>query len=208
MRPLKEVAIGVPPMPQTWAVIQVCQWVEGRRLPSEQEMRLMALTALSQGVTGLLFYEFKNYPDHEPEHWKAIGRVVRSLQSVIPALLAPGEVQRDVPASDRRIYSLAKQIGEGAESSTWIIATNPSENLADEPIGVGEVTFSLGHLEIPEGATAVAVDEDNGGQFQPGSERTVTLQPTDDGYTLTDDFGPLAAHIYRIAARPPTGPGS
>ena len=199
VRPLKDIAVGTPPMPQTWAVIQACQWVEGRRLPSEQEMRLMALTALSQSATGLLFYEFKNYPDHQPAHWESVGRVVRSLQSVIPALLAPGRSQLDVPSSDPRVHSLAKQVGEAAGAEIWIIATNPSENLADEPMGLGEVTFSLAHLNIPDGATAVAVDEAETGQFQPGSSRPVTLELSDESYRLVDDFGPLASHVYRIA---------
>jgi hypothetical protein len=198
LRPLKAIATGTPPMPQTWAVIQICQWTENRRLPSEEEMRLLALTALSQGVTGLLFYEFQNYPDRNPEQWGRIGRVVRSLQSVTPALLAPGEVVRDVPASDRRVYSLAKPVGEGAAAVTWLIAANPSQNVAGEPMGLGKVSFDLKGLPAVAGATAVAVDEDEAGHFQPGDRRAVTLQASGDGWTLTDEFGALAAHIYRI----------
>lgn len=198
IRPLKAVAQGVPPMPQTWAVIQICQWVEGRRLPSEQEMRLLALSALSQGVTGLLFYEFQNYPDREPAHWVRIGRVVRSLQSVIPALLAPGAPRLDLPTSDRRVYALAKEVGEGALAGLWVIAANPSQNLAGEPLGLGKVSLSLAGFEVPEGAVAEALDEDETGVFAPGSRREVTLEMAPEGATIRDEFGPLGAHVYRI----------
>lgn len=198
IRPLRAIASGTPPMPQTWAVVQICQWDAGRRLPSEAEMRLLALTALSQDVTGLLFYEFKNYPATQPQHWQSIGRVVRSLQTVIPALLAPGPVVRDVPASDRRVYALAKQVGIGPDAVGWVVAANPSQNLAGEPMGLGKVTFDLNGLSLPPGATAVALDEDAAGTFQPGGRRPVTLQSSDAGYTLTDEVGALGAHIYRI----------
>jgi hypothetical protein len=198
LRPLRAVATGVPRMPQTWAVIQICQWDKGRRLPNEAEMRLLALTALAQDVTGLLFYEFKNYAMTDPEHWQRIGRVVRSLQGVIPALLAPGTVLRDVPASDRRVYALAKQVGTGAAAVGWLMAANPSQNLAGEPIGLGPVTLGLDGLSLPPGAVAMAYDEDSSGAFQPGSRRPVTLHRSDRGYTLTDEFGALAAHVYRI----------
>ncbi len=198
IRPLRAVAAGTPPMPQTWAVIQICQWVEGRRLPSEAEMRLLALSALSQDVTGLFFYEFRNYPDSNPEHWQRIGRVVRSLQTVTPALLAAGTAVRDVPASDRRVYALAKQVGTGPAAVGWLIAANPSQNLAGEPMGLGQVTFALGCLALPAGAVAVALDEDGSGQFQPGGRRPVTLQQTAKGLALSDAFGALAAHVYRI----------
>ena len=200
IRPLKEIASGTPPMPQTWAVIQVAQWVEKRRLPSEEEMRLLSLSALSQGVTGLLFYEFRDYADNAPKHWQSIGRVVRSLQTVIPALLAPGEVVRDVPASDRRVYSLAKQVGQGATAMTWVIAANPSQDIAGEPMGLGKITFTLAGRSVAKGAIAEALDEDATGHFQPGGRRTVTLKQAGKGFTLTDAFAPLAAHIYRIGA--------
>ena len=198
IRPLKAISSGTPPMPQTWAVIQIAQWVEKRRVPSEDEMRLLSLTALSQGVTGLLFYEFKDYADNDPQHWQHIGRVVRSLQAVIPALLAPGEVLQDVPASDKRVYSLAKRVGPGAEATLWVIATNPSQNLAGEPMGLGPVRFTLPALPGARGVTAVALDEDATGHFQPGGRRAVTLRAEGPGYMLSDDFGALAAHIYRI----------
>jgi hypothetical protein len=202
IRPLRAVAAGTPPLPQTWAVIQICQWVEGRRLPSEAEMRLLALTALAQDVTGLLFYEFRNYPDSNPEHWQKIGRVVRSLQAVLPALLAPGIAVRDVPASDRRVYALAKQVGSGPAAVGWLIAANPSQNLAGEPMALGQITFSLDSLSLPAEAVAVALDEDGTGQFRPGSQRPVQLKVSDRGLALSDDFGALAAHIYRIGMPP------
>jgi hypothetical protein len=198
IRPLRAVATGAPPLPQTWAVIQVCQWVEGRRLPSEAEMRLLALSALSQDVTGLLFYEFRNYPDSNPEHWQRIGRVVRSLQTVIPALLAPGAAVRTVAASDRRVYALAKQVGTGAGAVGWLIAANPSQNLAGEPMALGQVSFTLDCLTLPAGAVAVALDEDESGQFHPGGRRPVTLRQTPQGLVLSDAFAALAAHVYRI----------
>jgi hypothetical protein len=198
IRPLRAVATGTPPMPQTWAVIQICQWAEGRRLPSAAEMRLLALTALSQDVTGLLFYEFRNYSENQPEHWRSVGRVVRSLQSVLPALLAPGTVRRDVPASDRRVYTLAKQVGTGPDAVGWLIAANPSQNLAGEPMGLGQVTFSLHDLGLPTDAVAVALDEDSTGRFEPGGRRPVTLQRSEQGLSLVDEFGALAAHVYEI----------
>lgn len=198
IRPLRALATGTPPLPQTWAVIQICQWVEGRRLPSEAEMRLLALTALSQDVTGLLFYEFRNYPDSHPEHWQAIGRVVRSLHAVTSALLAPGASERDVPTSDRRVYTLAKQVGAGPAAVGWLIAANPSQNLAGEPMALGRVTFALDSLDLPAGAVATALDEDGDGQFQPGRHRPVALQRSEKGFSLTDNLGPLAAHVYRL----------
>jgi hypothetical protein len=201
IRPLRALASGTPPMPQTWAVIQIGQWVEGRRLPSEAEMRLLALTALSQGVTGLLFYEFRNYADTHPDHWRSVGRVVRSLQTVIPALLAPGEVLAHLRVSDRRVYAYAKRVGEGAAATTWVIAANPSQNLAGEPMALGKVTFSFDGLGLPDGAVAAALDEDPSGAFEPGSRRAVELQATAQGLSLGDDFGALAAHIYRIGPR-------
>lgn len=206
IRSLRAVATGTPPMPQTWAVIQISQWVEGRRLPGDEEIRLLALTALSQDVTGLLFYEFRNYPDQNPEQWRRIGRAVRSLQSVIPALLAPGKAVRDVPASDRRVYSLGKRTTEGKEAAVWLIAANPSQNLAGEPMGLGQVEFDLSGLAVPAGATAFALDEDAAGRFAPGARRKVEVAVTGGRARLTDEFGALAAHVYRIAVVGPAGP--
>ena len=141
---------------------------------------------------------FRNYPDSHTEHWRKIGRVVRSLHAVIPALLAAGAAQRDVPASDRRVYALAKQVGAGPTAVGWLIAANPSQNLAGEPMALGQATFALDSLTLPAGAVAVALDEDLAGQFQPGGLRAVALQRSEKGFSLTDNVGPLAAHVYRL----------
>jgi hypothetical protein len=80
----------------------------------------------------------------------------------------------------------------------WLIAANPSQNLAGEPMALGQVSFTLDCLTLPAGAVAVALDEDESGQFQPGGRRPVTLRQTPQGLVLSDAFAALAAHVYRI----------
>ena len=69
-----------------------------------------------------------------------------------------------------------------------------------EPMGLGKITFTLAGRSVAKGAIAEALDEDATGHFQPGGRRTVTLKQAGKGFTLTDAFAPLAAHIYRIGA--------
>jgi hypothetical protein len=71
-------------------------------------------------------------------------------------------------------------------------------------MGIGKVEFDLSGPAVPAGATPVALDEDATGHFAPGAQRRVEVAITEGKTTLTDEFGPLAAHVYRISL--PTGP--
>ncbi len=200
MRALARVQSGAPRMPQLWAVVQIAQWVEGRRLPSAEEIRLLSLLAISQGATGLLFYEFRNYADTDPAHWQTVGRAVRSLHSVIPSLLAEGEAIA-VVSSDPRLYAMAKQVREPKRRrpALLLVTANPSQNLAREAIGLGEVTLSLSDPGLGEGAVATALDEDARGRFLPGGRRNVRVARQGKRLVLKDTFESAAAHVYRIA---------
>jgi len=197
---MKKDQTGSPAMPQLWAVIQICQWVEGRRLPSIEEMRVLSLLALTKDVKGLMFYAYKNYPDREPEHWKKISLVVNSLHTLFPDLLAPSEILTDYKVSSQKIDSILRKVTgvEGGNSYYSLIAVNASQNAALEPENAGIVTFDLGNIVLPEGSKIIALDEDQDGKLSLGSRREIALENKDGRANFSDQFGVFASHAYRI----------
>ncbi len=197
---IKKSQIGDPPMPQIWAVIQICQWVEGKRLPSTEEMRLMALLALTRDIKGFLFYEHMNYPENNPHRWRNISRVVKSLYSVIPDLLASPDIVKDYSVSDKRISTIMRRVHDVNTGHIYysLIAVNPTQNIVYDPVAVGQATFTFDNLQVEEGSVVTVLDEDSEGNFKLGSCRQIKLTKTNQGYSFTDEFGKLASHVYRI----------
>ncbi|MBI4025696.1 MAG: hypothetical protein HY360_12000 [Verrucomicrobia bacterium] len=188
---------GTPPMPQIWQVVQIWN-APGGRLPTRDEIRLMALLAMTRDVKGLMFYEMYDYPDKNPDHWLAISEAVRSLQSVIPDALASEDVVKVCQASDKRIQTIMRRIADpnGRPPRYSLIAVNPAQDSAFEAVAVGRVTFDF---ETREGQPAiVALDENKSGQFQLGSQRKLAVEKNDHGYRFSDEFGGSAAHVYRV----------
>lgn len=197
---MKKDQVGSPAMPQLWAVIQICHWVEGIRLPTIKEMRVMALLALTRDVKGLMFYEHKNYPDREPQQWKNIGLVVNSLHSVIPDLLAPSKIVTDYVVSSKKIDAILRKVTDAASGKGYysLIAVNATQNAALEPVAAGNVTFDLGNICLPQGAKVIVLDEDADGKLSLGSRREIALVTKEGRVSFTDAFGIYASHVYRI----------
>ena len=223
---MKKDQVGNPAMPQLWAVIQICQWVEGRRLPSTDEIRLMSLLAMTRDVKGLMFYQHANYPENNPEQWKNISKAIHSLYTVIPDILAHSESLTDYKVSNKKISSILRKVTNPESSANssilgklssfvsnlWdaksannsihysFIAVNPTQNGALEPEAEGLVTFDLGKLELPVGSKLIALDEDQNGQFSLGGHRELKLVEKDGRVGFSDEFGVFASHVYRIGA--------
>jgi|GEM_PF-1334242 len=221
---MKNDQVGSPAMPQLWPYIQICQWVEGRRLPSTDEIRLMSLLAMTRDVKGLMFYQHSNYPENNPEQWKNISQAIHSLYTVIPDILAPSEIVKDYTVSNKKISSLLRKVTSAENSaessflgklsstlySLWdakarnrsvhysLIAVNPAQNGALEPEAQGLVTFDLGNLPLPIGSTIIALDEDQSGQFSLGGRRALKLVEKEGRVGFSDEFGAFASHVYRI----------
>jgi hypothetical protein len=197
---MKKDQVGNPPMPQLWAVIQICQWVEGPRLPSVEEMRLMSLLALTRDVKGLMFYEYKNYPDRQPQQWKKIGQVVNSLHTLIPDLLASSEIVKNYGVSSQKIDAILRKVNDPKRGPAHysLIAVNATQNAALEPEAVGLVTFAFGDLPLPKGSTVTVLDEDKTGKLSLGSRRELKLVKSKTGYSFSDTFDAYASHVYRI----------
>ncbi len=188
---------GDPPLPHSWAVIQINQWVEGRRLPSMEEMRLMSLLTLTRDIKGLMFYEHYNYPQNDPAHWENISRAIRSLYSVIPAVLA-SDITGDYSVSNKKIHSMMRKVYDAGTGQThyYLIAVNPAQDIVGEPVALGRVTFS--GLKLEKGSVVTVLDEDKQGNLSLGKTRTIKLFKDGDKYGFVDKFGKVASHVYRI----------
>lgn len=200
---IKKCQEGKPPMPQAWAVIQIWQ-APGIRLPSSGEMRVMALLAMTRDVKGLLFYNYANYPEKEPQHWANVSEVVNSLHTVIPDVLAPSRVVTQYRVSDPRVFSIMRRISDKKSKTPdySLIAVNPIQNVVFEPMALGPVMFELGKLKLKKDAAVTVYDEDERGNFKRGSLRRIPLTIDEQGCRFTDEFGEYAAHVYRIGSEP------
>jgi len=162
-------------------------------------MRQMSLLALTRDVKGLFFYEYMNYPEHKPEHWKSISLMLKSLNSVIPAILASSDIVSGYTVSDSRIECLMRRVKDAktGKLSYYLIAANPAMNRVFEPISLGRVGFS--GLKLEQGMKVVALDEDSKGSFSLGKTREIKLSKKGATYSFTDKFGKSASRIYRIS---------
>lgn len=191
---LKAGQVGNPGMPQIWAVIQICQWVDNIRVPSTEEIRLLSMLALTRDAKGLMFYAHNSYPERNPGQWQDITKAVKSLHTLFPYIMEKSQVLKNYKCSEPRIDSiLRKGIGKYT-----LIAVNSTQNAVYDPVDVGSVTFDLGKLKLPEGTRVRVLDEDPQGNLKLGSQRQISLTRTQTGYVLTDGFGPLASHVYLI----------
>ncbi len=171
---------GNPGYPLLWQIVQICQWLEGKELPSAQLIRLQALLALTREVKGLCFYEHKNYPIREPEQWVEISRAVNSLARLTPAILDAEGVGSDYTADQPALKTILYR-GSGFD---LLIAANPTAETLE-----AEFTFANG---VP--AKIIAVDENAGGEFTPDSERDI--QPGPRGFR--DRIPGMTGRAYRI----------
>ena len=185
---------GNPPMPQVWAVIQIGQWVENIREPSVEEIRLLAMLALTRDAKGLMFYSHNSFPERNPKHWQDITTAVKSLHTLFPYLLENSIVTKDYKCSDPRIDSILRK-GKGKYT---LIAVNSTQNVVFDPIGIGKVAFDLSNRKLPAGTKVSALDEDPQCRLKLGSQRQIELTRTNSGYVLTDTFPALAVHVYLI----------
>lgn len=174
------------------------------RFPTFEEMRVMTFMRLVKDVKGLFFFAFSDdrvmpWMEIFPAHWENMGRTVKSVHSVFPALFS-SEIATGYTVSDKRVYSIMKRVKEGGKGYYYLMAVNPAcEDKVppeDYPVALGEVTF--GNIKAPAGAVVTVLDEVGAGRFKPGGRRKVALEQQGGACRFTDNFGELSVHVYRI----------
>ena len=194
--------------PYAWSVPQIHRrpGVNITRKPTPAEVRLMTWLRLTKDVKGLFYFTFSKlavapYSESPPAYWNDVSEIVRSINSVLPAMFS-SEKTSDYRVSDGRVYSMMKKVTRDGRDHYYLLAANPTcedreASLEDHPIALGEVTFS--NIPASPGDVVTVLDENSQGDFELGSTRTIALERTENGrYRFGDDFAPFAAHSYRI----------
>ncbi len=190
-----------PAKPYLWQIVQICQWIKDKPLPTAEQIRLMSLLALTRDVKGLMFYEHKNYPEKEPEQWKRIALAIHSLHTVIPDILASNIIEHKYRISDQRIQTIMRKINTKSGYHYQLIAVNPVQDSQLNPVDMGLIKFDLSKLQIPQNSVVTVLDEDGLGNLKLGSHRKLPIVKNGKSYLFVDGFGKWGAHVYRIGPR-------
>ena len=156
-----------------------------RVLVTPAQHRCMTYLALTHDNTrGLMWYSFRDpdwyLPDSNPALWDACKKVNEELASLEPILLEANKWERVIKAAEGAGATPQGEIHlclKPHEDKLYLIAVNPSDKQ--------EMHLSLDLAADQPGPEAKVLFED----------RTVQLT----GTTLSDNFAPLAVHIYEIA---------
>jgi hypothetical protein len=192
---------GNPAKPYLWQIVQICQWIKDKPLPTAEQIRLMSLLALTMDVKGLMFYEHKNYPEKEPEQWKRIVLAIHSLHTVIPDILASNIIEHKYRISDQRIQTIMRKINTKGGYHYQLIAVNPVQDSQLNPVDLGQITFNLSSLQISQNSVVTVLDEDGLGNLKLGSHRKLPIVKHSNSCSFVDSFGKWGAHVYRIGPR-------
>ena len=141
------------------------------------------------------------YSESHPAYWNDVSEVVRSIDSVLPAMFSSEKIT-DYAVSGARVYSMMKKVTKNDKNYYYLLTANPTcedRKVAPEdyPIALGKVTFS--HIPSSPSDVVTVLDEDAQGNFKLGSTRTIKLDRMDNSkYKCSDNFGKFAVHSYRI----------
>jgi len=189
---------GNPSKPYLWQIVQICQWIKDKPLPTAEQIRLMTLLALTRDVKGLMFYEHKNYPEKEPEQWKRISLALHSLQTMIPDILASNQIVHNYQVSNPRIQTIMRKINTKSGHYYLLIAVNPVQDSQLNPLDMGQIKFDLTKLQMPKKSVVTVLDEDRSGNLKLGSYRQLPLVNNRNSCSFVDNFDKWRAHVYRI----------
>jgi len=139
---MAEMAVAAKHAKPRWAIIQGCgnyvynedvrergaridpQLIRGTgRLPTPREMRCMTFLALTQDITGVLFYYYRDYQlaYDAKVRWEAVKSIAGEVTKISPMLVA--EASTDVVTCDEQaIHFRVTQSGE----AKYVIAVNAS----------------------------------------------------------------------------------
>lgn len=189
--------------PQAWGVVQMHRQpgdIKTLRFPTLEEMRVMTFMHLVKDVKGLFFFTFNNegaqpWPEVLPAHWENMGKVIKSVHTVFPAMLS-SEKNTTFKVSDKRVFAMMKRVEENNKIYHYLITVNPTctdeKPPEDHSVSLGKVTFS--NIPVSSGDVVTVMDEDINDNFKLGCTRQITL----NGSCFSDNFGKLAVHVYKI----------
>ena len=166
-----------------WIAIQAYKtpWINSR-YPTPEEYRCMAYLSIIHGVKGLWFYTGSGEHDkqgkpagllNQPEnsHWDYVQKLVRELRQFSPVIMAPAfSGKPTLSPSDAPVECAVRQ----RDGKLYLIAANKS-------IRPASVRFSAPWLE---GRHIQALYETHAASIE--------------GEALSDDFAPLAVHVYQM----------
>ena len=147
------------------------------RAPTYEESRCMTYLALTHGAKGLIYYcyyDLRILPQYR-EMWDWLKSIAAEVKTLSPVLLSPDDrgVALCLPPN-AKVDTRLKQHG----GRLYMIAVNT----ASEP---SQVTFKLGRLRSSQASVL----------FEGRSVKLAKAQ-------MTDDFKPLAVHVYDLGRAP------
>ena len=168
-----------------WPIIQHFKgWNAWSRFPTFDELRAMSYQALIHGANGIFWYTYVGAETRghgvtsSPERWREVSTVSKEIATIAPDLLCPDVSARPEakvvsgPARDARGFPSVSCRLKDSPRGLLLLAGNSSTNAVRARISVA----------CDRGAKVL---------FESGRE----LPPA---RCLTDDFAPLAVHVYRL----------
>ena len=117
-----------------WMVIQFFQGWSVDRWPTEEELRIMSLMAVTEGARGLFYWSFGarglawvKDPNEKEKYWQGLVNVTKELKSLEPALLAPDAPEVVKNVSDARIRWRARE----ADGKWYVFAYLPAKKFSE-----------------------------------------------------------------------------
>jgi hypothetical protein len=151
--------------------------LEGGRAPTYEESRCMTYLALTHGAKGLIYYSYYDLrvlPQY-PKMWSWLKSIAAEVKTLSPMLLSPDDRGAAIclPPNGKIDTRLKQQGGR-----LYLIAVNTATEAC-------QVTFKLGRLRSSKADVLF-------------EGRSVKLAKT----RMTDDFKPLAVHVYDLGRAP------
>lgn len=172
-------------VPPTWNPRRWAPWHEKQyRLPTVQEQRTMAYTAIAHGAKGIIWFSFDGeyvcpkYDCTVPDFWPAFKALASELSYLAPVLLAQdGRREVSVHPPHAPISLLAKEY----QGHLYVIAVNRSAHSVP-------ATFTLNEAKA-EWSDLTVISEERLLELRQGS--------------FTDALGPYQTHLYTTAPKVP-----
>lgn len=117
-----------------WMVLQFFQGWSVDRWPTEEELRIMSLMAVTEGARGLFYWSFGaralawvKDPDEKEKHWQGLVNVTKELKSLEPALLAPDAPEVVKNVSNAHVRWRARE----ADGKCYVFAYLPAKKFSE-----------------------------------------------------------------------------
>lgn len=175
-------------VPPAWTPRRWTPWSKKKnRLPTIQEQRTMAYTAIIHGAKGIVWFGFEAETDcakHNctvPGLWPAFKALAGELSFLAPVLAAPGSSQRvSVQPDDGVIQALLKD----HQGEQYLFAVNASRRKVSATFRIPRIGDHVTKLSV--------ISEDRSVQIEKDAFR--------------DAFGPYQVHLYTTKSRLPSLP--